>query len=77
MNEYYQILSGPAKNFVFGTAKEVCEHMAQGHSYGVVENFYDASENMTFVRLDVPALRKEVSFYVMKVSRKCAMDFCL
>lgn len=78
MKEFYEIISdGPAKHFVFGTAKEACEHMAQLHTYKVVENYYSSSENATLVRLDVPALHKEVSFLVQKTSRNCANDFCL
>ena len=75
MKEYFEIISGPAKHFVFHTAKEVCEHLAQNHTYMVIENYYDASDNATLVRLDVPALHSEVSAYVMKVTRCCADDF--
>lgn len=77
MNTYFEIISGPAKHFTFKTAKEVCDFMAEFHTYKVVENYFDTSENATLVRLDVPALHKEVAFYVMKVSRHCALDFCL
>lgn len=76
MNEFFEIISnGPAKHFVFRTPKEVCDHMAQFHTYKVVESCFSPSENATIIRLDVPALNREVSFHVQKTSRSCENDF--
>lgn len=78
MGELYEIIKSDICNhFVFGTPKELCDCLAAGDKYSVIENYYDASENATKVTIDIPAQKKEISVYVQKTSRNCAEDFCI
>lgn len=78
MKEFYKIIEPSVlSNFEFSSSKELCNHVAGGNSYKIVENYFDSSENATKVTVDVPAFHKEISVYVQKVSVNCELDFCI